>query len=104
MLDRRERGVFTFQNEELDKKLSSFIEKLEMLYEKIAQDTVPEMIGGEFRTGYKPMSIVPDEEYQRRRSESQAANKFAWNAWDSLEILVQHIKTDIPEALDEPIE
>ncbi|WP_416511213.1 hypothetical protein [Aliiroseovarius sp. YM-037] len=102
--DRWERGTFFFHNRTLNRDLSELIDRLNTLDMKIAQDTVPKLIGGEFRTGYKPFNLVSDDEYRRLRNESKTANEIASQAWKLLDQIVAKIRMGIPEVLDEPID
>ncbi len=102
-MDRWERGAFVFTNKRLNAELSDLMERLSALMRKVSQDTVPEKIGGKFKTGYKPFRIVPQEEYDRRSEESKKANAIASQAWVLLDRLVVQIKDRIPEALDNPV-
>ena len=104
LCDRRERGIFFFHQEELDGELATFMKLLRDLSYKVAEDTVPVLIGGAFRTGYKPFELVSEEEYQERRKESKKANEMASKAWDKLDRMVSRIKSDYPEVFEDPIE
>jgi hypothetical protein len=104
LCNRWERGVFFFHNRKLNLELSALMERLDKLMMKIAQDTVPEWIGGRFRTGYKPFRIVSEEEYLRRQSEAREANRIASQAWTLLDALATKIKDGIPEAMDKAVD
>lgn len=101
--NRRDDGSMLFHNRKLDKMLTDLTERLDTLSEKIAQDTVPEMIGGVMMTGYIPFRIVTDEEYQLRMKSSKEANAIANQAWNALDKLAREIRSGIPQALDEPL-
>jgi hypothetical protein len=96
LCDRWERSVLFFQDKEMNGELSSLMEKLSDLAMKIAVDTVPEKIGGVYKTGYKPIRIVPEEEYKRLMAESKKANEIASQAWEILDNLVKKIRNRIP--------
>lgn len=95
------RGQFFFHNRKLNRKLTDVMERLSALSERIAQDTVPDKFAGRFRTGYKPSHIVHQDEYERLRAQSHAANEIATQAWKLLDDLATTIRERLPQALDE---
>lgn len=99
---RRNTGQLRFQNLSLDGLLEKFASDLGKLNHSIAQNTVPELIGGQFMTGFKPRTIVSQEEYDRQLALAEHANEQASVAWGSLENLVNQLHIRVPEALDEP--
>ena len=103
VVDRWEKGRLFFHNRKLAKKFDALMRSLDQLSMKIAMDTAPEMIGGIFRTGYKPYGIVTDEEYERRRELSKEANSIASTAWVLLDELSGQIRKDVPEASEDPL-
>ncbi|MCE8534552.1 hypothetical protein KBY24_14255 [Ruegeria pomeroyi] len=103
VVSRWEKGQLFFHNKTLAKKFDALMRSLDQLYMKIAMDTAPEMIGGIFRTGYKPYGIVTDEEYERRRELSKEANAIASTAWTLLDELSSQIRRDMPEAVENPL-
>ncbi|QPH52530.1 hypothetical protein [Pontivivens ytuae] len=104
LLNRWKRGTFMFHNKTLNTDLNAFMKQLDALSSKISQDTVPEMVGGQWRTGYKPVSIVSQQEYHRLMSESKSANAIAGNTWVLLDQIVEKIRTKIPEVWDQPVD
>lgn len=84
-----------FHNKALQVKLNTFCEELDELSTHVARHTTPEMIAGEFQTGFKPSSIVTDDEYQRLRKESKRANTIASKAWVELENMVPDLRAMI---------
>lgn len=103
LCNRHETGKLEFQNKGLNKKLENLIGDLEKLGLFVAQHTVPEMIGGVWRTGFKPFDNVTQERYDELLVLSGEANELASNAWEKLDSLVSIIKIRVPEALDEKI-
>lgn len=103
LCDRWQRGTFCFTNRKMNAELSSLMERLLALRLKIANDTVPEMISGKLRTGYKPFYLVSQEEYDRRDNESKKANEIASQAWVLLDLIAERIKKRIPEVLNDPV-
>lgn len=103
LCDRWNRGSLFFHDDSLNKVLSGVMERLQILRRKIALDTTPEIIAGKLAVGYKPFGIVPEDEYDRLRKESQVANDLATDAWKALDCMVVEIRRKIPEAWDEPI-
>ncbi|PWE37049.1 hypothetical protein DD563_14500 [Pelagicola sp. LXJ1103] len=97
---RHETGKLEFQHKELNEKLSAFVADLEVLGLFVAQHTVPELIGGVLRTGFKPCETVTQEEYDQLITLSLEANDLASKAWERLDALVAMIKKSVPEALD----
>ncbi|WP_341864061.1 hypothetical protein [Gymnodinialimonas sp. 57CJ19] len=79
------------------------MDQLDALSMRIAQDTVPVMVAGGFQTGYKPVDIVHEDEYQRRRDQSKVANEIATNAWKLLDDLARVVREKVPQALDKPL-
>ncbi len=48
--------------------------------------------------GYKPIRIVPQDEYDRLMSESRKADALANAAWVLLEQLISDVRKHIPDA------
>ena len=102
-LDRYQTGRLLFQAKELGPKLQQFVEKLEKFHAYVCANTVAEKIGGKLRTGFKPLNLVSEKEYDRRYSQSRTANALATDAWNEFERLVELVRKKTPEALDDPI-
>lgn len=102
-LNRWERGTMHFHDEDMNRRLSVLMSTLNELHHKISQDTVPEMINGKMRTGYKPARTIPQEEYDRLLSESKVANKIASKAWNQLDVITSEIRQRFQSAFDDPI-
>lgn len=100
---RREIGELRFQNAGLDALLEDFTEHLQNLLINVARNTVPELIGGELMTGFKPARTVSKEEYDRQLELAELANQEGSRAWMSLQELVNKIHIDVPEAIDESL-
>ena len=100
---RYEIGELFFHNKKLAQLFRDFTHQLDEFNELIAVETVPEMIGGVWKTGFKPFGIVLEEEYRRRREQSKKANNTAQIAWKLLDQCVVHIKRYYPEVLEKPL-
>lgn len=93
-----ERGELFFSSNSLQRRLDDFFLSLKQLSSKVAQDTVPESIGGGMVIGYKPYRIVTQEEYDRRMKESKKADLLANTAWTHLDDLINELRHQIPDA------
>lgn len=98
MIDEWKRGELFFSRNRLQNQLSDFFGSLERLSNKVAQETVEEIISGKRVIGYKPFRIVSQEEYGRRMNRSEEADKIADTAWKLLDEIVTEIRTQIPDA------
>ncbi|MEM8824460.1 MAG: hypothetical protein AAGF30_12680 [Pseudomonadota bacterium] len=92
------RGSLFFSSKRLQLKLSIFMNALEAFSMKVGTDTTSERIGKYWVIGYKPIGIVPQEEYDRLMEESKVADKMASNAWRLFNDLVEDIRTFAPSA------
>ncbi len=99
MYDRHERDEIFFHDEKLNQKLNSFFAKLGAFLSHISLNTTPEQVGGSMMTGFKPISVVPDDEYERRRQLALEANDLASDAWMSFDELAKAIRQRMPSAL-----
>ena len=103
-VNRVERNEVFFNHPELSDELDQFIASATEFLEKIAVDTVPELIGGQWVKGYKPFEIVSDERYRSLRAKSIAANALAATVWQNLDALLERIRAVAPETFDYPLD
>ncbi|SIT74754.1 hypothetical protein SAMN05421665_0102 [Yoonia rosea] len=101
--DRWDREVLFFHDQQLNQQLEKLVKELSELHNKIAMNTVPVLLGGEFKTGFKQTRYVSEDEYDKLRAKSKEANSLASTAWQTLDEIVSKVRRTIPEATVKPL-
>ncbi len=98
-LDDWSREKSLFLDEELNRLFEDFMSEFRDFLHFVGMKTAPHRIGGSEVRGFKPTEVVSEEEYDRRKTQSEHANALAYKAWEKLDALVKRTRDKIPETL-----